>query len=108
MRYTSPTFGADVRRIAPSTPATSARATASTSSRGEPIPYRPSPMRIPPYRIEVAKDGTRVTFGINDLPLFDWTDDGTHGDPLTGGRIGFRQMAPLVAEYSDLVVTRLA
>lgn len=34
-----------------------------------------------------------------------WHDQGAVGGPaLLGGKIGFRQMAPLVAEYANLVV----
>jgi hypothetical protein len=54
-----------------------------------------------PYRIRVLKDGPRVFFSINELPLIDWRDD---GQILTGGKIGFRQMAPLVGEYANLQV----
>ena len=57
----------------------------------------------PPYRICVVKCGSEVAFLINDLPIFTWIDDGkTYGPPLAGGKIGFRQMAPLVAEYANL------
>ena len=65
------------------------------------------------YRIRVEKAGPRVTFFINELRLLDWEDDsrnddgGDTGPPLTGGRIGFRQMAPLVAEYRNFSVTSL-
>ena len=59
----------------------------------------------PPYRICVVKCGSEVAFLINDLPIFTWIDDGkTYGPPLAGGKIGFRQMAPLVAEYANLKV----
>ncbi|MBW4082458.1 DUF1961 family protein [Paenibacillus sp. S150] len=58
-----------------------------------------------PYRMLVVKHGRTVSFAINGLPVFTWTDDGTsYGPLLSGGRIGFRQMAPLIAEYSDLTV----
>lgn len=58
-----------------------------------------------PYQICVVKDGTRVVFYINELEIFSWVDDGqTFGAFLEGGKIGFRQMAPLVAEYADLRV----
>ncbi|ASA19478.1 DUF1961 family protein [Paenibacillus donghaensis] len=58
-----------------------------------------------PYRMLVLKQGARVTFAINGLVLFTWEDDGSsYGPLLAGGRIGFRQMAPLIAEYGDLVV----
>lgn len=52
------------------------------------------------YRIKVVKRGPDVTFSIDDLPLFSWTDP----HPLGAGRIGFRQMAPLIAHYRNLEV----
>ncbi len=57
------------------------------------------------YRLEVVKDGPRVAFSINGLLLFEWDDPS--GRVLGGGRIGFRQMAPLRAAYRNLVVERL-
>ena len=62
---------------------------------------------MPPYRVELLKSGPHVRFAINDLPIFAWHDDGSRGPPLAGGRIGFRQMAPLIAEYADLTVERI-
>lgn len=56
-------------------------------------------------RLEVVKDGRRVAFSINGLPLFEWQDPS--GKVLGGGRIGFRQMAPLRAAYRNLVVEKL-
>ena len=61
-----------------------------------------------PYRIRVVKAGPVVEFFINDLPIFIYQDDGTTFGPVWGeGKIGFRQMAPLVAEYANLLVTRV-
>ena len=58
-----------------------------------------------PYRIEVVKCGGRLRLSIDELLIFDWEDDGeTYGPVHGGGRIGFRQMAPLIAEYADLKV----
>ncbi|MFK0003812.1 DUF1961 family protein [Paenarthrobacter sp. NPDC090522] len=57
------------------------------------------------YRMEVIKDGARVAFSINGLPLFDWVDPAEA--PLGGGYFGIRQMAPLVAAYRNLVVEAL-
>jgi hypothetical protein len=58
-----------------------------------------------PYQIRVVKAGPVVEFFINELSIFEWTDDGkTLGPVLGGGKIGFRQMAPLVAEYANLKV----
>ncbi|MEK4063447.1 MULTISPECIES: DUF1961 family protein [unclassified Paenibacillus] len=57
------------------------------------------------YRMLVVKRGPVLSFAINELPVFTWIDDGdTYGPLLTGGKMGFRQMAPLIAEYSDLTV----
>lgn len=61
-----------------------------------------------PYRLALKKQGARISFSINDLHVLDWTDDGhTYGPALSGGKIGFRQMAPLVAEYANFAVYRL-
>jgi hypothetical protein len=57
------------------------------------------------YRMEVVKDGPRVAFSINGLPLFDWQDPS--GKVLGGGYVGFRQMAPLRAAYRNLVVEKI-
>lgn len=63
----------------------------------------------PPYRVAVRVFDGRVDFAIDDLTLFSWQDADAPGGPrLRGGRIGFRQMAPLVAEYANLTVTRWA
>lgn len=60
------------------------------------------------YHISLCKQGTDVRFSINGLQLFHFHDDGkTYGAPLGGGKIGFRQMSPLVAEYSNLQVYAL-
>lgn len=58
-----------------------------------------------PYHIELVKCGNEIEFYINELCIFSWVDDGkTFGPLLKGGKIGFRQMAPLVAEYANLKV----
>ncbi|MDQ0767784.1 hypothetical protein QF031_000533 [Pseudarthrobacter defluvii] len=57
------------------------------------------------YRLEVVKDGPEVAFSINGLLLFEWRD--VTDRVLGGGRIGFRQMAPLRAAYRNLVVEKL-
>ncbi|PWV90548.1 uncharacterized protein DUF1961 [Paenibacillus cellulosilyticus] len=57
------------------------------------------------YELLLVRRGASITFSANGLPLLAWEDDGTLGGPaLGGGRIGFRQMAPLIAEYSSLEV----
>jgi hypothetical protein len=60
----------------------------------------------PPYRLRLAREDGRVRFSVDGLPVLD-THDAADGVPaLTGdGRLGFRQMAPMIGEYSDLVVT---
>ncbi|MGF6833530.1 hypothetical protein QF015_001699 [Paenarthrobacter sp. TE4293] len=57
------------------------------------------------YRMEVVKDGPKVTFSINELPLFAWTDPAP--EPLRGGYFGIRQMAPLRAAYRNLSISSL-
>lgn len=60
------------------------------------------------YRIAVKKTKEKVCFYINDLQLFEYFDDGqTYGDYLSDGKIGFRQLAPLTAEYRNLKVYQL-
>ncbi|WNQ09504.1 DUF1961 family protein [Paenibacillus aurantius] len=57
------------------------------------------------YRMLAVRQGSRLFFSVNGLVLFTWEDDGhTYGPLLAGGKIGFRQMAPLIAEYSELCV----
>lgn len=60
----------------------------------------------PPYRIKIRKLGAKVDFLINDLPVVNWIGAADRPWPAEGS-IGFRQMAPLVAEYADLEVRRL-
>lgn len=70
---------------------------------GDPIPSVPD--AVGPYRIMLGKRGQDILFAINELPIFQWHDDGeSYGKPLGGGYIGFRQMAPLIAEYANLRV----
>jgi hypothetical protein len=72
---------------------------------GDPIP---SYSYNPPYCIQVIKRGAEVQFSINDLVIWYFVDDGqTWGPLLGGGRIGFRQMAPLIGEYANLMVRRV-
>lgn len=68
-------------------------------------PLPPAQDAVDFYRMEVVKAGRRVAFSINGLPLFEWHDPS--GKVLGGGRIGFRQMAPLRAAYRNLVVEKL-
>ncbi len=59
----------------------------------------------PPYSLFLVKLGAHISFSINGLRIFDWHDNGKRYGPLLGGgKIGFRQMAPLVAEYDNFEV----
>ena len=63
---------------------------------------------INPYRVKIVKYEAHIIFYINDLEIFHFTDDGTsYGRIHSDGKIGFRQMAPLVAEYKNLKVYSL-
>lgn len=60
------------------------------------------------YELTVIKKGGHVEFYVNHLLTFVFDDDGSsYGPLLTDGRIGFRQLAPMIAEYSDLRVYSL-
>lgn len=70
---------------------------------GDPIPDADEVRE--PYRLAVRKEKGLVTFSVNELEVFRFEDDGeTYGPLLQGGKIGFRQLAPLVAEYGNLKV----
>lgn len=57
------------------------------------------------YRLELTWRGANLHLAIEGLTCLEWVDDGSLGGPArTGGAIGLRQMAPLIAEYSDLLV----
>lgn len=60
------------------------------------------------YRLTLIRKGAAVQFFVNDLPVFRFDDDGKEYGPLLGGgKIGFRQLAPLIAEYRNLKVWSL-
>ncbi|KAK7422185.1 hypothetical protein QQZ08_009653 [Neonectria magnoliae] len=60
------------------------------------------------YKVEVIKDKRDVRFSVNGLLLFSWEDvDRSTGPVVRGGRIGLRQMNPLVARYRNLEVWKL-
>jgi len=56
-----------------------------------------------PYRMRLTVQGGEITFTVAGLTAFRWRDE----QPLAGGRIGFRQMSPMIGEYADLLVTAL-
>ena len=68
-------------------------------------PLPPTEDALDFYRMEVVKDGPQVTFSVNGLTLFEWTD--RSDSVLAGGRLGFRQMAPLKAAYRNLTVEKI-
>lgn len=73
---------------------------------GDPIPDADEVKE--PYRLAVRKENSIITFSVNDLEIFRFEDDGeTYGPLLQGGKIGFRQLAPLIAEYGNLKVYEL-
>lgn len=60
------------------------------------------------YTLTVIKKTDLVKFYVDDLLCFTFHDDGeTYGDHLTEGRIGFRQLAPMIGEYWNLKVYAL-
>ncbi len=60
------------------------------------------------YHLSLVKCKNVVTFSVNDLEVFRFEDDGkTYGELLDGGKIGFRQLAPMKGEYSNLKVYEL-
>ena len=74
-----------------------------TAQGGDPIPDADE--AAGPYEIAVLKRGNEVRFYINALELFRFEDDGeTYGKLLEGGKIGFRQLAPMIGEYENLEV----
>lgn len=73
---------------------------------GDPIPDADEANEF--YKIKVWKKDNIVKFFINELEVFKFEDDGTtYGQLLEGGKIGFRQLAPLIAEYANLKVYAL-
>lgn len=72
----------------------------------DPIPDADEVKR--PYKMTVIKKGALNLFFCDELEIFRFEDDGkTYGPFLGGGRIGFRQMAPLIGEYGNLKVYSL-
>jgi hypothetical protein len=55
-----------------------------------------------PYHLKLAVHKGVITFAINDVVSFTWRDE----HPLQGGKIGFRQMAPMIGEYANLRITQ--
>lgn len=74
-----------------------------TAQGGDPIPAADEASE--PYEIAFLKRGNEVRFYCNALEIFRFADDGSqYGKLLQGGKIGFRQLAPMVGEYENLEV----
>lgn len=70
---------------------------------GDPIPDADECRDM--YRIALEKKGDMVRFLVEEVEVFRYVDDGvTYGPRLAGGKVGFRQLAPMIAEYADLKV----
>ncbi|MFD1674039.1 DUF1961 family protein [Alicyclobacillus fodiniaquatilis] len=64
---------------------------------------------VGPYRLQLIHAAGEIFFSVNELPVLYWRDDGVATGPILGeGLLGFRQMAPMMAEYAKLRVHRLA
>ncbi|GAF64832.1 hypothetical protein BTS2_1728 [Bacillus sp. TS-2] len=75
------------------------------TSGADPLP--PVEDVLAPYQMKLVKYQNIIQFSINELPILYWEDDGeTYGEVLHGGYIGFRQMAPMVASYANLRVSK--
>lgn len=60
------------------------------------------------YLLTLRVSGGGVEFLVQGLTVLDWRAPDKRWRKGMGGRIGFRQVAPLVAEYRDLQVRELA
>lgn len=70
-------------------------------------PLPPVEDAVSPYHMKLIKYEDKVQFFINELRVLEWQDDGeTYGPILEGGKIGFRQMAPMKAAYANLKVSQ--
>ena len=70
----------------------------------DPLPEAASD--LPWYRMTIIKKGRDVALWINELEIMSYHDDGmSHGELLTGGNVGLRQLGKLTAEYRNLKVT---
>lgn len=76
------------------------------SQGGDPIPEAEECRDY--YHLVMRKEKQVITFFINELEIFRYFDDGiTYGPLLGGGKVGFRQLAPLKAKYKNLRVYAL-
>lgn len=69
----------------------------------DPIPAAADADRM--YRLCIEKEGGKIRFLAEGMELLSFQDDGeTFGPYLAAGRIGFRQLAPMVGIYSNLEI----
>ncbi len=69
---------------------------------GDPLPDVAD--AISPYHIKIVKNKGLIQFLMNDMLVLEYNDQ---YKPWGGGRVGFRQMSPMVAEYANLKVYAL-
>jgi hypothetical protein len=55
-----------------------------------------------PYALRLSVRQGEITFAVNELVAFSWRDE----QPLGGGKIGLRQMAPMIGEYANLRISQ--
>ncbi len=73
---------------------------------GDPIPDADECVKM--YGLTLEKKGNVVRFWVENVEVFCYVDDGeTYGQFLSDGKIGFRQLAPMIGEYADLKVYAL-
>lgn len=70
--------------------------------RADPLPSARDATK--PYRMQAIKYGPYFRLTIDDMVVIDWKVDGAPNSVLAGGKIGFRQMAGLIADYGKLTV----
>jgi hypothetical protein len=60
------------------------------------------------YQLRLLKKKDLIVFCVNELEIFRFKDEGVdYGPLLSGGKIGFRQLAPMIGEYSELKVYQI-
>lgn len=57
-----------------------------------------------PHRVRLVKLEAHIAMYVDDRLIVNWVDDGGHGAPLEGGRLGLRQMQWTRFHYSDLSI----
>ena len=60
------------------------------------------------YQLELVVSAAGVTFSVGELLVLDWSAPDEAWAPAGGGYVGFRQVAPLIAQYRDVVVRAIS